>query len=73
MAELLTDPLDFDRRCDGSLPLESMLVPDPTVRKLLQDIDRSKVRVWALTNAYVTVTYSTFINSLSYESTQFFI
>lgn len=49
------DPLDFDRRCDGSLPLEQMLTPDPAVRKLLQDIDRTKTRVWALTNAYVTV------------------
>lgn len=49
------DPLDFDKRCDQSIPLEEMLRPDPTVRKLLQDIDRTKVRVWALTNAYVTV------------------
>ncbi|RPD67219.1 pyrimidine 5-nucleotidase [Lentinus tigrinus ALCF2SS1-7] len=48
------DPLDFDRKCDGSLPLEELLKPDPVLRKLLQDIDRSKVRVWALTNAYYT-------------------
>ncbi|KAH8113236.1 pyrimidine 5-nucleotidase [Phellopilus nigrolimitatus] len=48
------DTLDFDRRCDGMLPLEEMIHPNPAVRKLLQDIDRSKVRVWALTNAYVT-------------------
>lgn len=50
-----TDPLDFDRKCDGSLPLEELLKPDPVLRKLLQDIDRSKVRVWGLTNAYHTV------------------
>lgn len=50
-----SDTLDFNQRCDGSLPLETMLKPDPTVRKLLQDIDRSKTRVWGLTNAYVTV------------------
>jgi len=31
-----------------------MLSPDPRVRKLLEDIDRSKCRVWALTNAYRT-------------------
>ncbi|KAF5388122.1 hypothetical protein D9615_000489 [Tricholomella constricta] len=46
------DPLDFDRQCDGSLPLEDMIQFDPSLRKLFEDIDRSKVRVWALTNAY---------------------
>ncbi|KAI0053003.1 pyrimidine 5-nucleotidase [Auriscalpium vulgare] len=46
------DPLDFDEKCDGSLPLEDMLKPDPRLRQLFQDIDRSKARVWALTNAY---------------------
>lgn len=46
------DPLDFDRKCDGALPLEDMIQPNPAVRKLFQDIDRSKARVWALTNAY---------------------
>lgn len=50
-----TDPLDFDRQCDGALPLEDMLQPSPLIRKLLQDIDRSKARVWALTNAYSPV------------------
>ncbi|TBU32826.1 pyrimidine 5-nucleotidase [Dichomitus squalens] len=48
------DPLDFDRKCDGSLPLEELLKPDPVLRKLLEDIDRTKVRVWGLTNAYYT-------------------
>jgi len=48
------DPLDFDAKCDASLPLETMLSPDPRIRKLLEDIDRSKCRVWALTNAYRT-------------------
>ncbi|KAH8830441.1 pyrimidine 5-nucleotidase [Flagelloscypha sp. PMI_526] len=46
------DPLDFDRKCDQSLPLEEMLSPDPELRQLLQDIDRTKTRVFALTNAY---------------------
>ena len=32
-----------------------MIQPDPVLRQLLEDIDRSKVRVWALTNAYRTV------------------
>jgi len=48
------DPLDFNEKCDGSLPLEDMIDPDPSIRKLFQDIDRSKARVWALTNAYKT-------------------
>ncbi|KAI0030704.1 pyrimidine 5-nucleotidase [Vararia minispora EC-137] len=46
------DPLDFDRKCDQSLPLEDMIKPDPALRQLFQDIDRTKCRVWALTNAY---------------------
>jgi len=46
------DPLDFDQKCDGTLPLEEMIKPNPALRKLFQDIDRSKARVWALTNAY---------------------
>lgn len=52
------DPLDFDRKCDGSLPLEDMIKPNPAIRTLLQDIDRSKVRVWALTNANKPVGFS---------------
>ena len=49
------DPLDFNDKCDGSLPLEDMIQPDPSIRKLFQDIDRSKAHIWALTNAYKTV------------------
>ncbi|TDL29549.1 pyrimidine 5-nucleotidase [Rickenella mellea] len=48
------DALDFDRRCDGSLPLEDMIKPDPSIRQLLEDIDTSKARIWGLTNAYHT-------------------
>lgn len=51
------DPLDFDRKCDGSLPLEDMISYDPSVRKLFEDIDTTKVRVWGLTNAYRPVSY----------------
>ncbi|KAL8277118.1 hypothetical protein RQP46_010446 [Phenoliferia psychrophenolica] len=47
------DPLDYDEQCDASLPLEDVLVFNPALRSLLQDIDRTKYRVWALTNAYV--------------------
>ncbi|KIY49296.1 pyrimidine 5-nucleotidase [Fistulina hepatica ATCC 64428] len=46
------DPLDFDAKCDGSLPLEDMIPPNPSLRQLFMDIDRSKARVWAITNAY---------------------
>ncbi|KAF8639633.1 hypothetical protein AX17_000898 [Amanita inopinata Kibby_2008] len=46
------DPLDFDRQCDGSLPLEEMIKFDPKLVKLFEDIDRTKAHVWALTNAY---------------------
>ncbi|KAG8752391.1 hypothetical protein FRC12_011997 [Ceratobasidium sp. 428] len=48
------DPLDFDAKVDASLPLEDLLTPNPAVRKLLEDIDPSKARIWALTNAYKT-------------------
>ena len=47
--------LKFIFRCDQTLPLENMIKPNPALRKLLEDIDRSKARVWALTNAYVVV------------------
>ncbi|KAH7921810.1 pyrimidine 5-nucleotidase [Leucogyrophana mollusca] len=46
------DPMDFDQKCDGTLPLEDLIQPSSSLRKLFQDIDRDKVRVWALTNAY---------------------
>ncbi|KAJ1579478.1 hypothetical protein NDA11_007610 [Ustilago hordei] len=46
------DPLDYDRKCDASLPLEDILRPDHQVKRLLTDIDRTRVRVFALTNAY---------------------
>ncbi|GAA5940457.1 uncharacterized protein JCM15063_002331 [Sporobolomyces koalae] len=47
------DPLDYDRHCDAALPLEKVLKIDPKLQQMLQDLDRTKVRVWALTNAYV--------------------
>ncbi|GAA5847640.1 hypothetical protein JCM5353_004169 [Sporobolomyces roseus] len=47
------DPLDYDKHCDAALPLETVLKPNPQLQQLLKDVDRRKVRVWALTNAYV--------------------
>ncbi|CEQ40074.1 SPOSA6832_01650, partial [Sporobolomyces salmonicolor] len=49
------DPLDYDKHCDAALPLETVLRPDQRLQELLRDVDREKVRVWALTNAYVNV------------------
>jgi pyrimidine and pyridine-specific 5'-nucleotidase len=45
--------LDFNAKVDDALPLEDILKPDPQLRKLLEDIDNSKVKLWLLTNAYV--------------------
>lgn len=46
------DPLDYDLRVDGSLPLDDILQPEEELTALVRDIDRTKVRVFALTNAY---------------------
>ena len=48
------DPLDYDAQCDASLPLEDILKPDPRLVALLESLDRSRCRVFALTNAYKT-------------------
>ncbi|KAF4126777.1 pyrimidine and pyridine-specific 5'-nucleotidase [Geosmithia morbida] len=48
------DPLHYNAKVDDALPLESIIKPNPELRKMLEDIDRSKVTVWLLTNAYVT-------------------
>lgn len=47
------DPLEFNSEVDDALPLDDILKPDPKLRKLLEDIDRTKVKLWLLTNAYV--------------------
>ncbi|KAI9789419.1 MAG: hypothetical protein M1816_006079 [Peltula sp. TS41687] len=48
------DPLDYNRRVDDALPLETVLSPDAQLRRLLGDLDRSKIRPWLFTNAYIT-------------------
>ncbi|KAF2205728.1 pyrimidine 5-nucleotidase [Delitschia confertaspora ATCC 74209] len=48
------DALDYNTKVDDALPLEDVIKPNPTLRKLLEDIDRSKVRLWLFTNAYIT-------------------
>ena len=48
------DPLEYNEKVDDALPLDGVITPDPQLRKLLEDIDRSKVRLWLFTNAYIT-------------------
>ncbi|KAG9238844.1 HAD-like domain-containing protein [Amylocarpus encephaloides] len=47
------DALEYNRQVDDALPLETIIFPDPELRKLLQDFDTSKVKLWLFTNAYV--------------------
>lgn len=48
------DPLEYNEEVDDALPLDGIIVPDPQLRCLLEDIDRSKVRLWLFTNAHIT-------------------
>lgn len=48
------DPLEFNRKVDDALPLDDVITPDPQLRKLLSDIDRSNVKPWLFTNAHIT-------------------
>lgn len=48
------DPLEYNAKVDDALPLEGIIKPNPQLRQLLEDIDTRKVRLWLLTNAYVT-------------------
>ncbi|SPQ23696.1 8f9f3f0c-2c14-462c-8b0d-78475527352e [Thermothielavioides terrestris] len=47
------DPLDYNAKVDDALPLDGVIKPRPELKQLLADIDRSKVKLWLLTNAYV--------------------
>ncbi|KAF2817280.1 pyrimidine 5-nucleotidase [Mytilinidion resinicola] len=48
------DALEYNKKVDDALPLEQVIKPNPKLRKMLQDIDRNKVKLWLFTNAYVT-------------------
>ena len=48
------DAMEYNREVDDALPLESIISPDPELRKMLQDVDKDKVKLWLFTNAYVT-------------------
>lgn len=48
------DALEYNRKVDDALPLDEIITSDPKLRRLLEDFDRSKVRLWLFTNAHVT-------------------
>ncbi|KAL8978536.1 MAG: hypothetical protein Q9205_005898 [Flavoplaca limonia] len=37
------DPLEYNREVDDALPLDGLLTPNPELRKLLEDVDTSRV------------------------------
>jgi pyrimidine and pyridine-specific 5'-nucleotidase len=46
--------LEYNKEVDDALPLDEILKPDPDLRKLIQGIDRTKVKkLWLFTNAYI--------------------
>ncbi|KAI4739941.1 pyrimidine 5-nucleotidase [Aureobasidium sp. EXF-12298] len=47
------DALEYNEKVDDALPLEDIMSPDPKLRKLLEDLDTSKVKPWLFTNAYI--------------------
>ncbi|CAI4210550.1 unnamed protein product [Parascedosporium putredinis] len=47
------DPLEYNTKVDDALVLEDVIVPDPELRSLLEDIDKTKVTMWLFTNAYI--------------------
>ena len=46
------DPLEYNSKVDDALPLDEIIQPNLKLRRLLEDIDRSKVKLWLFTNAY---------------------
>ncbi|KAI9816192.1 MAG: hypothetical protein M1827_001793 [Pycnora praestabilis] len=48
------DAMEYNRQVDDQLPLDDVIKPDLKLRQLLEDMDRSKVRLWLFTNAYIT-------------------
>ncbi|KAL1917470.1 uncharacterized protein VTP21DRAFT_3863 [Calcarisporiella thermophila] len=44
------DPVDYDLKVDGGLPLDELLRPDPQLRRMLETIPRG-VKKWVFTNA----------------------
>lgn len=38
----------------NTLLLDIVITPDPNLKKLLEEMDKSKIKLWAFTNVYVT-------------------
>lgn len=47
------DPLEYNAKVDDALPLEDIIRPNPALREMLEDIDRTKIKPWLFTNAYI--------------------
>ena len=47
------DPLEYNSKVDDALPLEQVIFSDPQLRQLLEQFDKSKVKLWLFTNAYI--------------------
>ena len=48
------DPLEYNRQVDDTLELDTVLRPSAALTNLLSRIDRTRVKTWILTNAYIT-------------------
>lgn len=48
------DPLKFNCEVDDALPLDTVIAPDPKLRQLLEDLDKTKVKPWLFTNGHIT-------------------
>jgi pyrimidine 5'-nucleotidase len=48
------DALDYNQKVDDALPLEDLIKPNPDLRRMLQDFDKTKIKLWLFTNAYIT-------------------
>lgn len=48
------DPMFFNEQVDDALPLEDLLEEDIKLQQTLAHFDRTKVKLWLLTNAHIT-------------------
>ena len=45
--------MEYNREVDDTLELDTVLKPDEALTELLSCLDRSKVKPWIFTNAYI--------------------
>lgn len=48
------DPVVYNAEVDDALPLDKLLSPNQRLQDILDRFDRTKVKLWLFTNAYVT-------------------